>query len=64
MEIKKIHYIGIGAALLIMGISFLFQGTKLFFLILGIGVLAGILPFVISLINESRDENEKEEMFL
>jgi flagellar protein FlaJ len=64
MEIKKIHYIGLGAALIIIGLSFLFQGTKLFFLIVGIGVLAGILPFVISLINEGRVENEKEEMFL
>ena len=64
MEVKKIHYIGIGAAILIVGLSFLFQGTKMFFLIVGIGVLSGVLPFVISLINETKVENEKEEMFL
>jgi archaeal flagellar protein FlaJ len=64
MELKKIHYMGMGAALLIIGLSFLFRSTKLFFLILGIGVLVGVLPFVISLINETRVENEKEEMFL
>jgi flagellar protein FlaJ len=64
MEIKKIHYMGIGAALLIIGLSFLFKDTKLFFLIIGIGVLAGVLPFVISLIAETRAETEKEEMFL
>ena len=64
MEINKVHYVGIGLALAIVGISFLFQGTKLFFLVLGIGVLIGILPFVISLINETREEAEKEEMFL
>lgn len=64
MEVKKIHYIGIALGLIIIGISFLFKGTKLFFLFVGLGVLAGILPFVISLINESRIENEKEEMFL
>lgn len=64
MEMKKIHYIGIGAAVLILALSFLFRGTKLFFLIAGIGVLAGVLPFVITLINENRIDNEKEEMFL
>ena len=64
MELKKIHYIGIGAALIIIAVSFLFQASKLFFLIVGIGVLSGVLPFVISLINETREENEKEEMFL
>jgi len=31
---------------------------------MGIGVLVGVLPFVISLINETRFETEKEEMFL
>ncbi|MGY4884753.1 MAG: type II secretion system F family protein [Nanobdellota archaeon] len=64
MEIKKIHWIGIGAGILIIALSFLFQDTKLFFLLIGIGVLAGVLPFVISLINESKEETEKEEMFL
>ncbi|MEK6833692.1 MAG: type II secretion system F family protein, partial [Nanoarchaeota archaeon] len=64
MEFKKIHLLGIGAALIIIGLSFLFRDTKLFFLIIGIGVLSGVLPFVISLINETRVENEKEEMFL
>jgi archaeal flagellar protein FlaJ len=64
MEIKKIHYIAVGLSLTTIGFSFLFSGTKLFFLIIGIGVLIGLLPFVVSLINESRDEAEKEEMFL
>jgi flagellar protein FlaJ len=64
MEIKKIHYIAIGAGLFILAMSFLFRETKLFFLLAGIGVLVAILPFVLSLIRESRDEAEKEEMFL
>jgi flagellar protein FlaJ len=64
MEIKKIHYIGLGAAIFIIALSFLFRNTNLFFLLIGIGVIAGILPFVISLINETREEVEKEEMFL
>jgi flagellar protein FlaJ len=64
MELKKVHLFGIGAALIIIGVSFLFRSSKLFFLIIGTGVLIGILPFVISLINETRIDTEKEEMFL
>ena len=64
MEIKKAHYVGIGFGLVIIGISFLFKDTKLFYLILGGGALIAVLPFVISLINETRVEAEKEEMFL
>lgn len=64
MEIKKIHFIGIGLALAVFGASFLFSGTKLFFLVIGIGVLVGALPFVVSIINENRVDVEKEEMFL
>lgn len=64
MEIKKVHYIGLAAAVVIVALSFLFKDTKLFFLLVGMGVLSGILPFVISLINETREEAEKEEMFL
>jgi archaeal flagellar protein FlaJ len=64
MEIKKIHMIGIGAALFIIAFSFLFRDTKLFFLLVGIGVLSGVSPFVISLINETKVDAEKEEMFL
>ena len=64
MELKKSHYVGIGLGIAIIGISFILSGTKIFFLLFGIGVLVGSLPFVITLINETRIENEKEEMFL
>jgi len=33
-------------------------------LLLGIGIMIGVLPFVISVLNETRIKNEKEEMFL
>jgi flagellar protein FlaJ len=64
MELKKIHYIGLGVGVFILALSFLFRETKLFFLIAGIGVLIAVLPFVLSLIRESKEEAEKEEMFL
>lgn len=64
MEIKKSHYIGLGAAIFIIALSFLFKDTKLFFLFIGIGVLSGVIPFVITIIQETKEETEKEEMFL
>lgn len=64
MEIKNIHIIGIIVGLIVVGVSLIFKDTKAFFLLIGTGVLLGVLPFVISLINETRIENEKEEMFL
>lgn len=65
MEIKKVHYIGIGIGVLTMILSFLFlMGSKLFFLIVGGGVLIIVLPFVVSVIAETRAASEKEEMFL
>ncbi|MFH1503622.1 MAG: type II secretion system F family protein [Candidatus Diapherotrites archaeon] len=64
MELKKSHFIGLGLAILVVGLSFIFYNTKVFFLFFGIGILTGALPFVITLINETRTENEKEEMFL
>ena len=64
MELKKVHYIGLGAGVLILAFSLLFRETKLFMLFVGIGVIAAILPFVLSLMREAREEVEKEEMFL
>lgn len=40
------------------------MGTKLFFLVLGGGILVIASPFVLTAVNETRMENEKEEMFL
>ena len=64
MEIKKFQWIGIAVGVVVIGVSFLFSGTNLFFFLLGIGVLVGVSPIMISLINEAKIANEKEEMFL
>jgi flagellar protein FlaJ len=64
MELKKTHYIGMGIGLVIIIASLFFTGTKVFFLLFGTGILTASLPFVISLVNETKIENEKEEMFL
>jgi len=64
MELNKLHYSGIGAGVFILLISLLFMSSNAFFLIIGVGILVGALPFVITLINENRVAGEKEEMFL
>ncbi len=64
MEIRKTHLIGIGLAALIIICSLFLMGTKFFFLLMGMGVLVGVSPFVVSVINETKIAAEKEEMFL
>lgn len=64
MEIKKIHWIGIVSALIIIISSLFLIGTQFFFFMIGIGILTGVAPFVFSIIHETTVANEKEEMFL
>ena len=64
MKLKKIHIMGLVLGFGVVILSLLLSGTKLFFLILGGGVLIMVVPFVLTAINETRMENEKEEMFL
>ena len=64
MEIKKIHWIGIVLALIIIILSLFLIGTQLFLFVIGIGILVGVFPFVFSIIHEARVVAEKEAMFL
>ena len=64
IELKKSQWIGIIASILIIITSLFFIGEKVFFLFIGIGILAGVTPFVVNLIIEANVANEKEEMFL
>jgi archaeal flagellar protein FlaJ len=64
MELKKIHWIGIVAGVLIIALSFLFLKTSLFFFILWSGLLIGISPFVYTTMQATKEGAEKEEMFL
>ena len=64
MRLGKSHKIGLAAAVLVLITAFFLMGNKLFFLIVGLGFLIGVAPFVITVINEARVSNEKEEMFL
>ncbi len=64
MEIKKINIIGIVTGIVLLGCSFFLFGTKWFFLIIGIGIISGVSPFVYSIIKRNVIASEKEEMFL
>jgi len=64
MELKQVHWIGIFAGVIIIGLSFLFWGSRFFFFILWFGILVGVAPFVFTIIQQTRVSGEKEEMFL
>ncbi len=64
MELKKIHKIGMIAGGVIILVALLMFKTRFFFFIIGMGIIVGISPFVISIINETKIAGKKEDMFL
>jgi len=63
MEIKSGQIISVGIGFLIIVIGLLI-GNKYTAIILGIGFLVAVLPFVLSIMEKNKIENEKERMFL
>ncbi|MAG79033.1 hypothetical protein CMI40_01510 [Candidatus Pacearchaeota archaeon] len=64
IEIKKIHWIGIVLSLIIVISSLFLIGNKYFFLIIGMGIIVGVSPFIFSIMYETKIATEKEELFL
>jgi len=64
MELQRSHIIGISVGLSIIAVAFFLTGTKIFFLLTGIGFLTILAPFVFGIIRETKINLEKEEMFL
>jgi len=64
MELKKIHWIGIGVGAGVAAVSFLFIGTQFFFFMIWFGILIAASPFVLSVMQKTKIAQEKEEMFL
>ena len=64
INFKKIKLIVMIISLVIILLSFLLLNTRYFFFIIGIGVIIGVSPFVLSVVNETRIASEKEDMFL
>ena len=64
-EIKKIHIIGLVAAVItVVADMLLLREQKIFYFVLGIGFIIGALPFVILIFIETEKEKDKDEMFL
>lgn len=66
MELKKVHYIGIVAAVatLILDLALFLKELNIFYFVCGIALIIGALPFVATFILESNKEKENNEMFL
>jgi len=65
MEIKKIHFIGIAFALIIILGSLIFlRSEKIFPFLMVLAALIGVFPFMFSVIMESEKETENNQMFL
>ncbi|MBT4257869.1 hypothetical protein HOD88_01645 [archaeon] len=64
IEIKASHIWGIGIGLFLILISLLFATGPTQTLVTGMGFLIIILPFLFEIIQQTRNQAEKEEMFL
>lgn len=64
MKITKIHITISAIALVMVALAYFFTESTVFFFILGVGIIIGVSPYVFSIIKESTDEGEKEEIFV
>jgi len=65
LNLNKPKIIGMSVAAVIIILSGIFlRGNEIFYFILGISFVIGLLPFFVSLILETSSSREKEEMFL
>ncbi len=68
MELKKIHWFGIIAAIILLGVNiayyFIRKDVNLFLFIAGLSLGVLFLPFVMGVILENKKEEEITEMFL
>lgn len=65
MKIKKVAWIGIIAAVMLIAVdTIFFLGQKLFLFLIGIALVIGVAPFMLDLMRESKREEEVGRMFL
>jgi len=64
MKNKSAKRIGVIFGVLVVLSSLLFWGKEMFFIVIGIGIITGVSPFVVSIIFEAKIKNQKERMFL
>ncbi|MCH7536069.1 MAG: type II secretion system F family protein [Bacteroidetes bacterium] len=65
MRITKVHWIGIIFAVIILGVDLgFFLGDKIFWFLIGIGIVILSLPFLTTFLIESNIQKEKDSRFL
>ena len=65
MKIRKIHLIGIIFSVLIFTVDFIFfRSERIFFFLVGIGIVVVTLPFLATIIIERNVQKEKNDRFL
>jgi len=64
MNLKQARWLGIGIGLLIIATAFIFYGDAEFYIIIGIGIIIGVSPYISLTIVEGKINEEKEQMFL
>jgi flagellar protein FlaJ len=64
MDLKKARMIGIITGLVIIVSSFFFMGNKEFYLIIGVGIIVAVSPYIFLTMVQSKIDAEKEQMFL
>src|SRR3989344_6340671 len=66
MKLKKMHWFGLFAAVLIISLDFIFflDNEKMLLFLAGIGIGLAALPFVVGIAIENKKEEQMNEMFL
>ena len=65
MKFQKKHILGIAGGLLLIILSFIFlRGENIFYFVIVLGVIIGMIPFVLSVMLESTRQKEVESRFL
>jgi len=64
MDLKLARWIGIALGVAIIFTSFFFYGDTGFYIIIGVGIIIGISPYIALTIVENKIAAEKEQMFL
>jgi len=65
MKLNKTFLMGLIAAVLIVGIDFIFfSKDKIFMFLIGLAILVALAPFIVGMTRESKREEEVNEMFL
>lgn len=64
MELKTARWIGVGLGLVILASAFFFWGKTEFYVIIGVGIIIAVSPYILLTVIDTKINEEKEQMFL